>query len=364
MGVDRVVRIPEPVESVAAVTRVHEGGSERKGFVGLDRNERVGALPDWFVDEVRKAVTSDLMITYPNVDDLHAELTASLGLAPEQVLVTPGNDPVIKALYQAYVRPGDTIVAIDPSYAMYLVYARLFGAEAVTAGYDEELELDVDRLLASVVPGVKLVLVANPNQPTGTVVDHDVLRLLADRAADAGAVVLVDEAYTFFAPETSALPLVGDHPNLLVARSFSKAGFAGIRIGFVAGSAEVVGTLFKVRSAAEVNAVAIECARLLVRHPEVGADYGAAVAAGGALLAERARELGFAPLPTRGNFMQIRVTPLDPAAIVAALRERRWLIKGPFREPCLAGCIRVTLGPPELMAEFAGVLAEVVAELG
>jgi histidinol-phosphate aminotransferase len=355
-------RLPEPVESVAATERVREGGSERRGFVGLDRNERVGPLPDWFVNKLRASIDSNLLMTYPNVDDLDTELAAATGLAPERLLVTPGNDPAIKALYQAFVRPGDAIVTLDPSYAMYVVYARLFGTAPVTVGYNTDLELDVERLLATVVPGVKVVFVANPNQPTGTIVGGDVLRALLARAADAGAIVMVDEAYTYFAPSTSALPLVEEHPNLLVARSFSKAGFAGVRIGFVAGSTEVVGALFKVRSAAEVNAIAILCARLLLAHPEIGEEYAAEVEAGRAVLEARARSLGLTPLPSHANFTQLRVPDgLDPAAIVAGLHVRGWLIKGPFREPCLAGCVRVTLGPPALMEEFCEVLADVVA---
>ena len=354
--------LPQPVPSVAATERVREGGSERQGFIGLDRNERVGPLPEWFVDQLRASIDSDLLMTYPNVDELHAELSATTGLAPERLLVTPGNDPVIKSLYQAFVQPGDEIVTLDPSYAMYVVYARLFGANAVTVGFDTELELDVERLLACVTPGVKLVFVANPNQPTGTIVEPSVLRALLARAAEAGAVVVVDEAYTYFAPETSALPLIDAHPNLLVARSFSKAGFAGVRIGFVAGDPEVVRALFKVRSAAEVNAIAIVCAQLLLAHPEVGEDYAADVDAGRGVVEARARKLGLTPLPSRANFIQLRVPDtLDAAAIVAGLRDRGWLIKGPFREPCLAGCIRVTLGAPDLMERFGDALADAVA---
>jgi histidinol-phosphate aminotransferase len=356
--------IPQPVDGVAATERMREGGNERRGYVGLDRNERVEPLPEWFVEQLRGSIDSDLLTTYPNVDDLHAELVQATGLAPERLLVTPGNDPVIKALFQAYVRPGDTIVTLDPSYAMYRVYARMFGAEAALIGFDRDMQVDLDALLAAIEPGVKLVFIANPNQPTGTVLGDEALRAVVRRAGEVGAVVMADEAYTYFAPDTTALPLVEDHANLLVARSFSKAGFAGVRIGFVAGSPEIVRTLFTVRSAAEVSAVAILAAQLLLAHPEVGSDYGRAVAEGGSLLAERARTLGLEPLPSHGNFMQIRVPEgLDPAAIVEALEERKWLIKGPFRDACLEGCIRVTLGGPELMARFADVLDEVVAEL-
>lgn len=358
------VVIPQPVDSVAAAERMREGGNERRGYVGLDRNERVEPLPDWFVEKLRGAIDSDLLTTYPNVDDLHAALVRATGLAPERLLVTPGNDPVIKALFQAYVRPSDTIVTLDPSYAMYRVYARMFGAEAALAGFDRDLEPDLDTLLASIEPGVKIVFIANPNQPTGTVLGEDALRAVLRRAGEVGSVVMADEAYTYFAPDSTALPLVEEHANLLVARSFSKAGFAGVRIGFVAGGPEIVRALFTVRSAAEVSAVAILTAQLLLAHPEVATDYGRAVAEGGALLAERTRALGLTPLSSHGNFMQIRLPEdLEPAAVVKALEERKWLIKGPYKDACLESCIRVTLGGPELMRRFADVLDEVVGQL-
>jgi histidinol-phosphate aminotransferase len=352
-----MTRLPEPVASLAAVERWREGGRERAGFVGLDRNERVGPLPDWFVDEVRAAITSELMCTYPNVGELADELAAATGIAPERLLVTPGNDAAIKAAFQSYVRPGDRVAMLDPSYAMYRVYATMFGAEPTTAGYDERLRLDVDALHAGIAAGARLVLVANPNQPTGTVLAPSELVGLLEHAAETGALVFVDEAYEVFSPETSALPLLDAHPNLLVVRTFSKIGLAGVRIGFAAGSPEVIGTLFKVRSAAEVNAVAIACARILIRHPEIGRDYAAEVAAGRAVVEERARALGLEPLPTHANFLQLRLPEgTDPAAVVAGLRERRFLVRGPFGDPCLARCVRVTLGPPALMREFADAL--------
>lgn len=359
-----IVRLPEPVASVAATHRWREGGSERSGFVGLDRNERVGPLPDWFLDEVRTAITSHLLITYPNTSELHAELAATTGIASDRLLVTPGNDPAIKAAYQCYVRPGDRVVMLEPTYAMIRVYADIFGAEAVTAGYNASLELDVDALLGKVVQGTALVVIANPNQPTGTVVEHAVLERLLERAAEAKALVFVDEAYTTFAPETSALPLLEAHSNLLVARTFSKIGLAGIRVGFIAGAPEVVRSFYKVRSAAEVNAVAIETARILLRHPEIGTDYAADVAAGREVLAARARALDLEPLPSHANFLQLRLPPrLDPEAVVSGLHERRWLVRGPFADRCLARCVRVTLGPPDLMATFADSLDMVVQDL-
>jgi histidinol-phosphate aminotransferase len=187
------------------------------------------------------------------------------------------------------------------------------------------------------------------------------LRELLARAERAGTIVLVDEAYHIFS-RTSALPLLAESPNLLVARSFSKAGFAGVRIGYVAGSPEVVGNLFKVRSAGEVNAIAAVCARMILRRPEVATDYADELDAARELLASRAQALGLTPLSGYGNFMLIRTGDRDPASIVEGIRRHGFLIRGPFPDDCLAGCIRVTLAPRDVIEAFADALDEVVAQ--
>lgn len=352
-------RLTDPVPALANFERMREGGKERRGYHWLDRNERVDALPEWFVEELRQGVDSNLFTEYPATDELHAELAAALGIEPEQLLITPGNDPAIKSFFQAYVRPGDRVAMLHPTYAMVDVYATMFGAEAVHVGYDANLELDVDELVDA-VGGARIAVIANPNQPTGTMLDHDELRRVLDRAAETGTIVMVDEAYSIFAG-VDAIPLLARHPNLLVARSFSKAGFAGIRIGFLAGDPRVIGNMFKVRSAAEVNAFAIRCGRLLVAHPEVTQDFARTIEEGRRVVSEAAERLGFTPLPSHANFVQLRLNGRAvPGDVVAALRERGWLIKGPTNMPGLEDCIRVTLAGPELMAEFSAELAAVV----
>ncbi len=353
--------LPAPAPALDAVERLREGGRERRGHLGLDRNERLGALSEDVCSELRDVVTSDLLTSYPMLEDLYDELAADLGLARERLLLTPGSDAAVRAVHQCFVRPGDSTLSLAPSYAMYAVYAQMFGGRAVSVPFDAELRVDPDELLGAVVPGVRLVLIAEPNQPTGTTLGHDLLRELLVRATDAGALMVVDEAYFPFS-QTTVLPWVAEHPNLAVTRTFSKAwGLAGVRVGFVAAAAEVIRTLYKVRSAYDVNAFAAQCARVLLRHPEVAAGYAREVAEGRALLEARVRDLGLEPLPSLTNFMLVRVAQLiPPADLVERLHERGIIVKGPFAQPGLSDCIRVTLGPPELMERFAGVLAEVL----
>lgn len=354
---------PAPARTIAAVHRVSESTEDEARYVRLNRNERLGPLPEWFVDQVRVSLSSDLLTGYPVAEPLHRRLAASLDVTEEQVLLTPSSDAAIKALFHAYVEPGDAVVMLDPSYAMYAVYAQMFGATCRKACFERSGKLDLDALSDLVAPGVRLVMLANPNQPTGTLLPEDAVLALAVRAAEVGALVAVDEAYFEYAGQT-VLPLAAERPNVVVVRTFSKAaGLAGLRIGYVAGPAAVVDAVSRVRTVHDVNSVALLCAELVLAHPEVASDYVGEVKAGAALLAERALALGLTPRPVATNFMVIEVAHrCEPAALVERLLDRGYLIKGPFRARCLEDCVRVTLGPPELMAEFAAELEQVLAD--
>jgi histidinol-phosphate aminotransferase len=244
---------------------------------------------------------------------------------------------------------------------MHPVYARMFGGEPVLVPFDADLRIDQGALLGAIQPGVKLVLLAEPNQPTGTVLGDATVRAALERAGDVGALVVIDEAYFPFSEKT-ILPWIDDYPQLVVTRTFSKAwGLAGLRIGFAAGHPDVVATMYKVRTAYDVNGAAVAAARVLLARPDVAAGYAAEVAAGRRRLEERVRALGLDPLPGFTNFALVRVSEtVDPARLAEELLERRFIIKGNFSSPGLAGCIRVTLGPPDLMDRFADVLAEVL----
>lgn len=357
--------LPPPIPALAHFHRAREPGNETHAYISLDRNERLQPLPEWFLEKIRQSLESALLTAYPVQEGLYHQLAAQLGLPEEQLLLTAGSDAAIKAVYHAYVRPSDMVVMLDPSYAMYKIYAQMFQAKVVPIPFDHELKVDTEQLLRSVIPGVRLVMLANPNQPTGTLLKEDVLRRLTERTRATGTLLAVDEAYYPFSHYT-VLPWVKEFPHLLVIRSLSKAaGLAGLRIGFVAGHRDAVANLYKVRSVHDVNSMAIMCASQVLKHPEIIDDYVAEVEAGGRLLAERARALGLVPLPTRANFMLVRVARrCSPSKLVEALRDRGYLVKGPFSNPCIEDCIRITLGPRALMTAFADVLEQILAAEG
>ena len=238
-------RLPDPVPSLVDLHRVREPG-DRDGIVRLNRNERQYPLPDWFVEKMAHSVTSELFTNYPVTDGFpYGQLGSYVGLKEEQLLLTPGSDGAVKALFQAYLRPGDAVVMLDPSYAMYGVYARMFQAQQIPIPFDERLEPDLDKLMASVTPGVRIVMIRTPISPPGTMIAEEVLLQVVRRATAVGALVAVDEAYYPFSRFT-ILPRIKEFPHLVVLRTFSKAaGLAALRIGFAAGHEDVIANLFK-----------------------------------------------------------------------------------------------------------------------
>jgi histidinol-phosphate aminotransferase len=329
--------------------------------IRLNRNERLQPLPEAFLEKIRRAVKSDLFTGYPATGDLYRRLSETLGVDRAQLLLTPGSDGAIRALYQSYVQPGDAVVMLDPSYAMYAVYAHMFQAQPLTVTFDRDLGFDGAALVRLVNPEVRLVMLASPNQPTGTRLDDDLLRGVLHRAGEVGSLVAIDEAYFPFSAFT-VIPWVREFPHLVVTRTFSKAaGLAGLRIGYLLGQAEVVANLARVRTAHDVNAMAVLCAREILDAPEIMAECVADTDAGRDVLVSRSVELGLHPFPSETNFLLIRLPESTPVPdVIAGLHDRGFLVRGPFDAPCLADCIRVTLGPPAVMTAFADALSDVL----
>jgi histidinol-phosphate aminotransferase len=316
------------------------------------------------MEKLLRSIQSSTLTSYPITDGFYQLLSEHLGLSEDRILLTPGSDAAIKALYHAYVSPGDTVVILDPSYAMYAIYGRMFQANVRAIPFDERLHLDTERLLAAMGENTRLVMLANPNQPTATLLDDEVLDAVIRRAHEVDALVAVDEAYFPFSG-TTVLPRAIEFPNLVVTRTFSKAaGLAALRIGYAVGHPDVIGNLFKVRSVHDINSIALLAASLLVSHPEIMADYAGQVSQGAEVLTRMANDLGLRALPTHTNFMQIQVGQrCDPSRLVSKLEEKGFLVRSHTGVPCLEGCIRVTLGPPNLMVSFARALQDALAEI-
>jgi histidinol-phosphate aminotransferase len=332
------------------------------GLVKLDAMENPYALPAELARALAERLAAVPINRYPvpSYARLKQRIRERLGV-PEgaQVLVGNGSDELITMISVATARPGATVLAPAPSFVMYELGARLAGSRFVPVPLAADLSLDADAMLAAIAehrPAV--VWLAYPNNPTGNCFERATIERIL--AAAPGLVVL-DEAYQPFALDTwmDALPA---HDHLVVMRTVSKLGLAGIRIGYLAAAPRWVAEFDKVRPPYNVSVLDEAAAEFALEHLDVLQAQCARLRAdretlAAALASVPGVERVFA---SRANFLLVRVA--DSAATHAGLRERGVLVKDVGRmHPLLVGCLRLTVGTPAENAAMIDALRDALA---
>src|SRR5882757_8571656 len=272
----------------------------------LDFNENTFAPSPRVIDRLRQ-VTAEGLTKYPEREPAERKVAAHFGLEPAQVLLTNGVDEAIHLICCAFLEEGDEALIATPSFFMYDVSISMMTRGLVKVQADETLEFPFERFLAAINERTKLIIVASPNNPTGATVSRAELLAIANAAPH--AVLMVDEAYFHFHGET-VLRDLATTPNLIVARTFSKAyGLANLRIGMLAGSAELLTYLRKVSSPYNVNGVALDCLPVALADEEYVAWYSEQVRVGRERMMDGLRELGVPFFPSHANFVLMNIGP-------------------------------------------------------
>jgi histidinol-phosphate aminotransferase len=351
----------QPNEHLLSIERVSEKMGERQDRICLDRNERTVPFPPDILAEMLRSVHSSLLNHYPNPDPLYQRMSRSLELPEDHLYLTNGSDAAVRMLFQTFVRPGDAVVLALPSYAMYGIYAKIFQARPQTVSYRDNLTLDVNQIERLLQEKPRLLMLANPDQPTGAVLEPETLRRLAQTARDRDVLMVIDEAYFPFYPK-SAIGWIREIESLVVTRSFSKAGgLAGLRLGYFAARPEVIKSVSRVRGAHEVNAMAIAMGSYILDHPELSQAYIRQAENGRAVLKRFTDELHLEFPTCPANFQLIGFPgKISTKAIVEGLKAKGYLVKGEFSFPGLQRFIRVTLADAATMDGFVRALRKVV----
>jgi histidinol-phosphate aminotransferase len=333
----------------------HPPLGDRSGL-RLDFNENtLECSPE--VLRVLRQIGSEDLTRYPARESVEAVAAQYLGLDSEQVLLTNGVDEAIHILCQTYLDAGDEMLLPVPTYSMYEVYASATDGRIVTVQAGPDFRFPLERLIAAITPQTKLIAVANPNSPTGSVVSRQDIIRVAEHAPHAA--VLVDEAYFHFYGQTVA-DLIGRVPNLLLARTFSKAyGLAGLRVGVLAGAVDAVKWLRRVISPYSVNSVALMCLPAALGDKDYLDWYTGEVLAARADLIATLATLKMPYWPSEANFVLVNVGPKH-AAFCSAMKRRAVLVRDRSNDPGCGGCVRITVGT---RAQTTAGIAAIVAAL-
>jgi histidinol-phosphate aminotransferase len=319
----------------------------------LGHGERTVPLPDDVVRAALASIAPEELTAIPELERFYGRLVEYLGVQRDCVLACAGADAGIAMLFQAYARPGDTVIRPEPTYHRYAELASLYETRQIVIGYDEQLRPDLDALRAAISSAARLVIVVNPCNPTGSRIELAEIAELAERCQRNDALLLVDEAYFHFC-DVTAVPLIDEFDNLVVARSFSKAfGLAGVRVGAIAGSRGVIAQLAKLKPRHEISAVSARIAEALLDRPDVVEAYVEQSRIAQQRLAVRLSPHGFTVIPGESSSVMVRLPDgLDARELAARLLQSNFEIASGFPEP-LHSYMRVAVGPPDQAELFA-----------
>ena len=325
----------------------------------LDFNENTLACSPK-VREALTAVTTGALTRYPERGPVEAIVAAKVGVRPEQVALTNGVDEAIHVLFEAFLDSGDELLLPVPTYTMYEVYVSATDARAVTVQAADDLLFPFERLVAAITPRTKIIAVANPNSPSGSMATREQLLEIARLAPH--AILLVDEAYYHFYGET-VMDLVGEVPNLMVARTFSKAyGLAGLRLGLLAGPVELMRWVRCVLSPYSVNSMALACLPAALEDTDYLNWYVNEVVSARAEFEAVLDAAGVRRWPSRANFVLVDIGARH-AEFVRLMRDAGVLVRDRSSDPGCDGRVRITIGTQKQMESAADALKKTMATL-
>ena len=324
----------------------------------MNTNEAPYPPPMALVDEVTKGMEDIALNRYPDRDALKLvdSISVRSGWPKEGLWVANGSNEVFMHLFLAFGGPGRTSLTFEPTYSLHTLIPRIAGTRTVQLTRDQDFRIDL--AAASDAIGTEkpdMVIVCSPNNPTGGCED---LSTIEELLATAPGLVIVDEAYGEFDDHKhSAMPLLADHPNLAITKTFSKAWrLAGVRIGYMLAAPELIAELARVRLPYHLSAITQLIGVAAIKHADETLAMVRSIAAERDRMAAELTEMGVKVFSSRANFVLFEVD--DPDTVWAALLDRGVLVRNYSGAPGLDRCLRVTAGLPEESEAFIAAMKE------
>jgi histidinol-phosphate aminotransferase len=353
----RDLAVYEPGKPIEETAR--ELGVDPRDIIKLASNENPLGPSERAIAAVRQAIAGAQLYPDGGAFYLREALAARLGFRRDNIILGTGSNEVIEFLGHAFLRPGDEIVTSQYAFIVYKLIATLFGARAIeTPSPDYRFHLDA--LLDAVTPKTRLIFVANPNNPTGTLVSQTEIDSFMARVPE-HVVTVFDEAYFEFldhAPDT--LKFVRANRNIIVLRTFSKIhGLAGLRVGYGIAPVELIAVLQKTRQPFNVSAIGQVAALAALEDNAHQAKTKKVVDEGRAYLAKEFAGMGLNSLPSHGNFVMVDVK--DGPAMFKELLNGKIIVR-PLQGYQLNSWVRVSVGTMEQNQQCVAAMRDVLTK--
>ena len=238
----------------------YKSSNRDKKMIFLDKNENNDSILQDFHFKNLISLTKDVLSTYPDNSYLYKKLSDHLEISPENLILGPGSDGIIRSVFETFINDGDRVILTSPTFAMYPIYSKIYKASVIEINYlskDEMPYMSIDEVISKLKSSkAKLFCLPNPDSPTGTVFELDEIEYIIKIANEVGTIVLIDEAYYPFYDKT-AIKLISKFDNLIITRTFAKAwALAGLRTGYGVSSKRLINYMHKIKSMYEINTIA------------------------------------------------------------------------------------------------------------
>lgn len=345
-------------ENIKNLERIFDQNS-RDGYIRMDLNENPGGFSQEFINEVLAKITPELISKYPEQLHFTKTLGKFIGAEVNQICLTNGSAEAVRYVIEAYSRPNGKIMSVTPSYAMYEVYANMYGRQHIPVKYNEKLEMNVDNFISQITPDIDLVIVLNPNNPVGDVYSYEDMDKIVEACKKNEATLLIDEAYYYFYPN-SFIKYALENEHVLLTRTFSKLfSLAGCRLGYVVGHPEKIRMVQKLCTPHNINAFSMLFAQSIIEKDGMIDELVAKQRGGKQYLIDKLVENGYEVNAKEGNFIFVK-PKTDAATVVSRMKaEKKILIKSYSGIAHMGDCLRVSTGEEEIMQKFICALLEI-----
>ena len=332
-------------------------GRAGDGVLRLDFNERTIPVSKKIVQALKDFACGDI-IGYPEYGDLCTKIASYSNTKEDQVMITNGSDQGMDVLFRTFTKKGDKVIIPSPSFAMYYQCAQLQENEILKPDYDENGNFPLNEVIGLIDEDTSLVVICNPNNPTGTLIPLDDIEKILKKALEYDAMVYVDEAYYEFSKITAA-GLVDKYPNLIITRTFSKAfGLPSLRIGYTISCKENIEEMLKVRGPYDVNMAGVVAARAALDEIEDMSSYVSEVMNDAKPMVEKFFDkVDISYLPSSANFILFK--PSDQRKVCEALKSEGILVR-PRSGPNIKETIRVCIGTVNQMQRFINIYKSIL----
>lgn len=329
---------------------------EFSGYIKLDRNEPAFAAFNQLDEFVRDKDVEQLLRVYPDPYAAYVGLASYYGVEHDKLLLTHGSEQGLRYIFDTFLDEKAEVVYVDPSFGMYDVYSYYKRAAVRKLMFGSDLAMPIKEILDSVTSKTQLLVIANPNSPTGTAYDYEDIVTLVEHTADTGTTFVIDEAYYHYY-SLDTLSLLDRYPHLIVTRTLSKAwGLAGLRIGMIFSSLANIEILRSQKLVMELNQFSITLILEALKNADEIIGRNVLQVEKWKNIFSNTKLLKGKNLPSHGNFLNIQLS--NYVADNEELLANRILVKKDFNDKCLENVIRVSVGSDSSMEQVLDILSK------